>query len=149
MRVIIFMFSYSESIAHFKGGISYKVQKVFIWWYSSSCFSNSISLITAQPAYAAGGNVFDENGRPIVGMWVEVQGGRSGWAELRGSGSNRTWYYDTQGKPYQVHVGVGGTPQRWDSNIKSGWNYNQGRSVQVNTIYHYRFGNQINVSPRN
>ena len=27
MRVIIFMFSYSESIAHFKGRISYEVQK--------------------------------------------------------------------------------------------------------------------------
>ena len=53
------------------------------------------SLITTQPAYAAGGNVFNGNRRPIVGMWVEVQGGRSGWAELHGSGSNRTWYYDT------------------------------------------------------
>ena len=106
------------------------------------------SLITTQPVYAAGGNVFDTNGRPIVGMWVEVQGGRSGWAELRGSGSNRTWYYDTQGKPYQVHVGVGGTPQRWDSNIKSGWNYNQGRAVQVNTGYDYwHRTNVINVSP--
>ena len=110
------------------------------------------SLITAQPVYAAGGNVFDNvfdgNGRPIVGMWVEVQGGRSGWAELRGSGSNRTWYYDTQGKPYQVHVGVGGTPQRWGSNIKSGWNYNQGGAVQVNTGYNYWHStNVINVSP--
>ena len=92
--------------------------------------------------------MFDGNGRPIVGMWVEVQGGRSGWAELHGSGSNRTWYYDTQGKPYQVHVGVGGTPQRWDSNIKSGWNYNQGGAVQVNTGYDYwHRTNVINVSP--
>lgn len=108
----------------------------------------STILITTQPVYAAGGNVFDGNGRPIVGMWVEVQGGRSGWAELRGSGSNRTWYYDTQGKPYQVHVGVGGTPQRWGSNIKSGWNYNQGRTVQVNTVYDYwHKTNVINVSP--
>ena len=36
------------------------------------------SLITTQPVYAAGGNVFDGNRRPIVDMWVEVQGGRSG-----------------------------------------------------------------------
>lgn len=28
-RVIIFMFLYSENIAHFKGGISYEVQKSF------------------------------------------------------------------------------------------------------------------------
>lgn len=26
------------------------------------------SIITAQPVYAASGNVFDENRRPIVGM---------------------------------------------------------------------------------
>ena len=26
------------------------------------------SIITAQPVYAASGNVFDGNGRPIVGM---------------------------------------------------------------------------------
>ena len=79
-------------------------------------------------------------------------GRSSGWTLRLGRtpwfGSNRTWYYDTQGKPYQVHMGVGGTPQRWDSNIKSGWNYNQGGAVQVNTGYDYwHRTNVINVSP--
>lgn len=69
---IIFMFSYPENIAHFKGGISF--------------FSSS--------------------------------------------------------------MGVGGTPQRWGSNIKSGWNYNQGGAIQVNTVYNYwHKTNVINVSP--
>lgn len=108
----------------------------------------SASLATPKVAHAAGGNVFDGDQRTIVGMWVEVQGGRSGWAKLGGSGYNRTWYYDTQGKPYQVHVGVDGTPLRWGANIKSGWNYNQGRNIQVNTVYSHWFKrNVIDVSP--
>ena len=63
------MFSYSENIAHFKGGISYEVQKSFylvVQVVAASIVATSI--ITAQPVYAAGGNVFDENRRPIVGM---------------------------------------------------------------------------------
>jgi hypothetical protein len=56
------MFSYSENIAHFKGGISYEVQKSFylvVQVVAASIVATSI--ITAQPVYAAGGNVFDGN----------------------------------------------------------------------------------------
>ena len=63
------MFSYSENIAHFKGGISYEVQKSFylvVQVVAASIVATSI--ITAQPVYTASGNVFDENRRPIVGM---------------------------------------------------------------------------------
>lgn len=51
------MFSYSKNIAHFKGGISYEVQKKFL--FGSAVVAASVvatSLITAQPVYTAGGN---------------------------------------------------------------------------------------------
>lgn len=51
------MFSYSENIAHFKGGISYEVQKSFYLVVQVVAASVvATSLITAQPVYAAGGN---------------------------------------------------------------------------------------------
>ena len=56
------MFSYSENIAHFKGGISYEVQKSFYLVVQVGAASIvATSIITAQPVYAAGGNVFDGN----------------------------------------------------------------------------------------
>ena len=105
------------------------------------------SGLASSHVYAAGGNVMDESQREIVGMWVEVQGGRSGWATLRGQGYSKTWYYNTQGKPYQVHVGVGGSPQHWENSIHSDWIYSQGNHIQVNTVHHWLFGNQIHISP--
>lgn len=105
---------------------------------------------SSQTAQAAGGNVMDGNQRNIVGMWVEVDGGGSGWAKLTGSGYSRGWEFNTKGRRYRLHVGVGGTPQRWEKNIKSGWLDYQGNNIQVNTVTNPWFtfrGDQIHVSP--
>lgn len=109
-----------------------------------------VAATLSNTAYTASGNVFDGNEREIVGMWVEVNGGTSGWASLtsiNGAKHNKRWSYNTQGKSYQVHVGIEGTPKRWGANIKSGWVSNQGNNIQINTARHWLFGNQILVTP--
>lgn len=106
---------------------------------------------TGSKAEAASGYVMDGNQRPIVGMWVEVENGTSGWAAIRNGNPNqpynKVWSYNTQGKRWKVSVGVGGTPQQWQDSINSGWVGWQGSNVQINTAYHWLFGNQISITP--
>lgn len=74
----------------------------------------------APVAHAANsGTVMCANQDPVVGVWVQVSGGTSGWAARSGSGYSQKWSYNTQGKSYQLHVGCGGTPQKWASNLKT------------------------------
>lgn len=56
-----------------------------------------------------------------VGMWVEaVGGGTSGWASLTPNGTSSNFYYSTNGATkFVLHVGCGGTPQNWASNVSS------------------------------
>lgn len=103
---------------------------------------------SAQKAEASSGQIVDGNGRPVVGVWVEVKGGGSSWAHL-----NRTrephiagWRYDTKGRDYRLHVGVGGTSQNWGNNIKSGW-INGGQTIaNVSTNWDWIWGNKIWIS---
>lgn len=90
---------------------------------------------------ASSGNIMDSWHRPIVGILVKVQGGRSGWAgfspSVPGQRYSVSWNYDTQGKPFSLHIGVGGTPQNWQNNVKT-------RVFPRNT-----YGGQINIAPGN
>jgi len=87
--------------------------------------SLAISTISTIPVFAKMGKVREITGHGIVGMWVEVKGGRSGWAKLTdgeaGTSYEMTWTYDTQGKPFKVSIGYGGTPQEWEKSIQSNW----------------------------
>ena len=68
----------------------------------------------AGTAYAANaGRAYCVDGEEVVGVWVTVQGGKSGWAERGGQGSSQSWSYSTQGKSYKLTVGCGGSPQSW------------------------------------
>ncbi|MEV0129357.1 hypothetical protein AB0H83_12975 [Dactylosporangium sp. NPDC050688] len=68
----------------------------------------------AAPASAANsGSAMCANQDPVVGVWVNVSGGTSGWASRSGSGYSQNWSYNTQGKSYSLTVGCGGTPQQW------------------------------------
>lgn len=53
----------------------------------------------------------------VVGVWVKVRNGKSGWANHhpRPSSDYHSYsYYEIDaGKTYQLHVGCGGTPQNW------------------------------------
>lgn len=66
------------------------------------------------PAYAANaGTAMCANQDTVVGVWVNVSGGTSGWAARSGSGYSQHWSYNTQGKSYSLTVGCGGTPANW------------------------------------
>lgn len=75
---------------------------------------------TPSPAMAANsGTVMCADQSTVVGVWVEVSGGRSGWATRSGSGYSQRWSYNTQAKSYSLHVGCGGTPQKWAYSTKT------------------------------
>lgn len=68
------------------------------------------SIATTQTAEAASGSVTSYVANdPIVGVWIEVEGGGSGWATLTGRYQQRsTWSYNTKGRRFKAHIGVGG-----------------------------------------
>lgn len=78
--------------------------------------------ILSTPAYAAGGSV-QCPADDVVGLWIEVRNGISGWADLRSTplSSISEFYYDTQGKEWRGHVGCGGTPEEWGYTIYTNW----------------------------
>ena len=85
------------------------------------CMSVIATVMTVAPAFATGGTVQCSTST-IVGMWVEVSGGTSGWATRTATSDHRInfWSYNTQGKAWKTNVGCGGTPQNWGQSISSG-----------------------------
>lgn len=103
---------------------------------------------SAQKVEASSGQIVDGNGRPVVGVWVEVKGGGSGQAHLNKTREPHVagWRYDTKGRDYRLHVGFGGTSQNWRNNIKSEW-INGGRTIAtVSTHWDWIQGNKIYIS---
>jgi hypothetical protein len=49
----------------------------------------------------------------VVGVWVNVSGGASNFATRSGSGYSQHWSYNTQGRPYSLTVGCGGSTASW------------------------------------
>lgn len=87
------------------------------------CLVLALLIAPTSSAYAESGMLYNTTPLDFVGMWIEVDGGTSGWAswEVSTSGSY-DWSYDTQGKPWRPHVGIGGTPQNWLHNFTTpGW----------------------------
>jgi hypothetical protein len=64
---------------------------------------------------ANSGSITCFNSGDVVGVWVNVSGGSSGWASRTGSGIQQNWSYNTQGRSYSLTVGCGGSPSRWAS----------------------------------
>ena len=84
-----------------------------------------------QSAYAASGTATCATSN-IVGIWVDVDGGRDGFASRWATSDPRvnTFSYDMQGKKWKVHVGCGGTSKKWKQTIKSErWSTIQGRAT--------------------
>lgn len=86
------------------------------------------AFVTASPAHAASGYVTCATSR-VVGVWVDVDGGKDGWAHRSGSGNTNYYSYNTQGKRWRVNVGCGGTPQNWAQSISSNWSTRQGAAT--------------------
>lgn len=72
-----------------------------------------------------GGTIGCINSASPVGVWVQAKNSKSGWADkkvpIRLGGHSKVDYSFTldKGGPYQVHVGCGGTPQKWAKSLKS------------------------------
>jgi hypothetical protein len=84
----------------------------------------------------------------VVGVWVNVSGGRSGWASRSGYGYQQRWSYDTQGRSYSLTVGCGGSPSNWAASTSTpyysywssvscfpGWSYGFGSTMAANRCY--------------
>jgi hypothetical protein len=85
----------------------------------------------------------------VVGVWVNVSGGRSGWASRSGYGYQQRWSYDTQGRSYSLTVGCGGSPSNWAASTSTpyynstwssvscfpGWSYGFGSTMVANRCY--------------
>ncbi|MES2171164.1 MAG: hypothetical protein V4479_10665 [Actinomycetota bacterium] len=62
-----------------------------------------------------------------VGVWVDAQSSKSGWAQTRipyvaGGLSQVVFTYTlNNGGNYRVNVGCGGTPQHWGLSLSSGY----------------------------
>jgi hypothetical protein len=61
------------------------------------------AIATGQTAEASQGYIMEAGRKNIVGVWVEVKGGTSGWAKfsptIRGQKYSVSWSYNTQNKP--------------------------------------------------
>ena len=86
--------------------------------------------ILSTPAYAAGGSV-QCPADTVVGLWIEVSGGISGWAKLEPTpdSSISAFSYDTQGKEWRGHVGCGGTPENWGYTIYTNWTREESATI--------------------
>ena len=98
----------------------------------------AVAVPTEAAARSKRGEVVCAGGEsPVVGVWVKVRGGTSGWATLSNKrGHKANWSYDTQGKKYQLHIGCGGTPQRWETNTRTGWTRHK---VNATVVMHWLF----------
>ena len=98
----------------------------------------SMVVLIPSKAYAAHGRIIDNTeNRYISGVWVEVYGGRSGWARLQRFAEpiQVDWSYNTHGKPYSLHIGVGGTEEDWAHNLHTEVLDDSPRSRLTNIYY--------------
>jgi len=106
----------------------------------------SALTVMATPAAATvrSGNVYCwADYQNVVGIWVEVSGGGSGWAQWSGntSSSSTWWRYDVpSGRSYRLHVGCGGTKQNWRTNTRCGWTT---KTTSSNWSIVYVYGSRV------
>lgn len=100
-----------------KGTLMSKVRQIVVAALMATTLSAGITVGTQGAAYAAnGGSATCIDQSRVVGVWVNVSGGRSGWASHSGPGYySQSWSYNTQGRPYSLTVGCGGTAKNWAS----------------------------------
>ncbi|MCZ4610303.1 chitinase [Streptomyces sp. Lzd4kr] len=92
---------------------------------SSRPTSHQSAPATHMPtSFHTTGQVHCESGRSVVGIWVETQ--KSGdsrfaaWKAL-GDGSTADWWTDLPSdERYSLHVGCGGTPEKWAGENRTG-----------------------------
>jgi hypothetical protein len=80
------------------------------------------------------------NQAAVVGVWVNVSGGSSGWASRSGSGMQQRWSYNTQGRSYSLTVGCGGSPASWQASTSTPYYSTGWSNVSCFPGYSYGFG---------
>ena len=75
-----------------------------------------------------------------VGVWVDVSKGTDGWARLsqgvgaKGSTTTNLSYTANDPGQFTLHIGCGGTSQKWGANIKQG-PFNAGNRGRIDVRY--------------
>ena len=86
--------------------------------------AGQVAMTTPASASGAGSvNCSYNSETNIVGVWVQVTNGTSGWASRwnNGYGGNYYSYYEIDnGKSYSLHIGCGGTPSSWHKTYYTG-----------------------------
>ena len=106
----------------------------------SIIFATLLLTLTAMPmtSLATSGSITDYTPSGyIAGVWVEVYDGDSGWAYIRPLGSRQkvSWSYDTDGLPFCLHIGVGGTPEDWANNVHTPTLVDKGKRFYIDVYY--------------
>lgn len=86
-------------------------------------FALMISLpISAVSAYAEGGTIYDfTTASAVMGVWIEVKDGDSGWANFSQSSTGvYYWDYNAKGKEWRAHIGLGHN-KKWLKTVYSDW----------------------------
>ena len=96
------------------------------------CLVFALLIAPTSSAYAESGMLYNNTPLKLVGVWIEVDRGTSGWATLeKTSLDSYSWSYDAQGKLWRPHIGIGGTPQKWRYDFTtSGWSYGD-KTIQI------------------
>lgn len=113
-------------------------KRLLVIFLMLTMLSNSLLIVNADSKTITKGKITNPYGEQIVGVWIEVKDGTSGWAKLTKSGPGKpnevNWSFDTQGKDWDARVGRGGTPQNWLITHISGWTYLQGDNVNMTLV---------------
>lgn len=115
-------------------------RKVSMLAASAALVSGLSAAATGTASAANAGSVTCANQSAVVGVWVNVSGGVSGWASRSGSGYQQYWSYNTQGKSYSLTVGCGGTPSKWASSTSTPYYSTTWSNVMCFPGWNYGFG---------
>jgi hypothetical protein len=93
---------------------------------------------TTQATITPSGHVQCRSGNAVVGVWVEVKNGTSGWANWRAEANPARasfTYASIKTGPWQVHVGCGGSPQSWAVATYSIWTSTASASFTCDDVF--------------
>lgn len=104
-----------------------------------------ITTFASTEVKADSGIIYLQNGsgsNRITGVWIEVDGGGSGWANYtRRFDGNYNWSFNIpNGRKWKANVGVNGTRQNWAISANSiNWSTRQGNGLDIQ-VYRSSFG---------
>lgn len=92
----------------------------------AGCLTVIAPAATASTAQTVTGRATCINKQAPVGIWVDAQSSKDGWATMTGPNPSTGWarvkysFKLDKGGSYRLHVGCGGSPQSWGLTATSG-----------------------------